>query len=297
MSRYYRSLIQTAAPPAGLLLDNYTTNLVSVYSMYKRITAYSGPALELRRSSDNATDDFMFDTNGQISGSSMNQANTTSLTTWAGADTIYVVTVYNQAGGTNHYTQSITSRQPALQLASTPTGEASIYWDGTSSVGFYSANTYDFDTNDEVTIINTFARDGAAPSTYHTIFFTGTTGSTSTSITTPYFLNFSLDTANIRNDMPLGGTDLNLSGSVIPNQTMVTNSWRYPASGTAEGYNAYGTASGSAPTSGLMTAYMIIGNFSIRPARGWINDMFMWDSAINTTDMIDIRTALETQYA
>jgi hypothetical protein len=57
----YRSLISLMpkAPAASLLLDTYSGAAVA-YSLRKLRTAYSGSAIRVRRSSDNAEQDFGF---------------------------------------------------------------------------------------------------------------------------------------------------------------------------------------------------------------------------------------------
>ena len=60
MSRYYRHLIED-----GLLLDTYP-NAAVAYSLRKLRGAYTGSAIRVRRSSDNAEQDFGFDNSGDL---------------------------------------------------------------------------------------------------------------------------------------------------------------------------------------------------------------------------------------
>ena len=92
-------------------LDNITTTsksaLRGAYSCARLSLTYTGPTLNLRRSSDNATSDFYADIGGQLFTSTG-----ATLSSWLGANTAYVVTWYDQSGSGNHATQSTTSAQP-----------------------------------------------------------------------------------------------------------------------------------------------------------------------------------------
>ena len=88
-----------------LLLDEYP-NAAAAYSLRKLRTAYTGDAIEVRRSSDNTTQDIGFDSNGEL--------DTASLLTFVGAGSGYVNTLYDQSGQGNDATQSTASKQPAI---------------------------------------------------------------------------------------------------------------------------------------------------------------------------------------
>lgn len=89
--------------------DGITT--VVAYSVRRLYTAYEGDCLLLRRSSDSEEQAFGFDANGDL--------DTAAISAWAGEDTLYVKTWYDQSGNGRDVTQADTSKQPVLTLAAT----------------------------------------------------------------------------------------------------------------------------------------------------------------------------------
>ena len=77
-----------------------STTYFFVYSL-RLITGYSGPVVRLRRSSDNAQQDFYTDANQSYFTTGAGNTGT-SYTTWVGANTAYVVIWYDQSGNKNH---------------------------------------------------------------------------------------------------------------------------------------------------------------------------------------------------
>jgi hypothetical protein len=142
-------------PPAALLLDTYT-GASAAYSLRQLRTAYSGSAIRVRRSSDNAEQDFGFVSN---------DLDTASLLTFCGVGNGFVTTWYDQSGNANDATQTTAANQPQIvssgalltvnsktcmsfdgsndsfNLASTITGAASNYQ---SFVGKRDARQEDF---------------------------------------------------------------------------------------------------------------------------------------------------------
>lgn len=91
----------------SLPLDTVTTAVLA-YSVSRKLrTAYSGSALRVRRSSDNAEQDIGF---------SSNLLDESALTTFCGAGDGFIVTVYDQSGasGAEDYTQSTAAAQPQI---------------------------------------------------------------------------------------------------------------------------------------------------------------------------------------
>ena len=88
-----------------LLLDLYP-NAAAAYSLRKLRTAYTGSAIRVRRSSDNAEQDIGFDLN--------NNLDTTALTTFCGAGNGFVTTWYDQSGNNYNATQTSATFQPAI---------------------------------------------------------------------------------------------------------------------------------------------------------------------------------------
>jgi Concanavalin A-like lectin/glucanases superfamily/Domain of unknown function (DUF2341) len=86
------------------------------FALRRLASAYTGPTLQLRRSSDNATQDFYANYTGALG--TLVDAGGTSYATWLGTSTTaYVTTWYDQSGKGNHATQTTEANQPILQLA------------------------------------------------------------------------------------------------------------------------------------------------------------------------------------
>lgn len=88
----------------NLLLDQYS-GAAAAYSVRKLSSSYSGSALRVRRSSDNAEQDIGF---------SDNNLDTSALTTFVGANNGFVVTWYDQSGNGNDATNATAAEQPQI---------------------------------------------------------------------------------------------------------------------------------------------------------------------------------------
>lgn len=87
-----------------LLLDLYP-NAAAAYSVRKLRTAYTGSAIRVRRSSDNAEQDIGF------SGGNLD---TSALTTFCGSGNGFVTTWYDQSGNARNATQTTAANQPQI---------------------------------------------------------------------------------------------------------------------------------------------------------------------------------------
>ena len=88
-------------PVTPLLLDTYPSAAVA-YSLRKLRSAYTGSAIRVRRSSDNAEQDFGFVSN---------DLDTASLLTFCGAGNGFITTWYDQSGNANNSVQSTAVNQ------------------------------------------------------------------------------------------------------------------------------------------------------------------------------------------
>jgi hypothetical protein len=86
------------------LLDEYS-GAAAAYSLRKLSSTYSGDAIEVRRSSDNATQDIGF-TSGEL--------DTTTLSTFCSGTDGFVTTWYDQSGNGNDATQTTAANQPKI---------------------------------------------------------------------------------------------------------------------------------------------------------------------------------------
>lgn len=108
------------------LLDKLVNSKPSVaYSVRKLRRAYTGFAMRVRRSSDNAIGDVRFDANGAVSATSnivITASGTGSLTvgssltfsTFYSATNVFVTTWYDQSGNLRDVSQATTSQQPRI---------------------------------------------------------------------------------------------------------------------------------------------------------------------------------------
>lgn len=89
---------------ANLLLDTYSGATVA-YSLRKLRSAYTGSAIRVRRSSDNAEQDIAF---------SGNDLDTASLLTFCGAGNGFITTWYDQSTNANNSTQTTPTLQAQI---------------------------------------------------------------------------------------------------------------------------------------------------------------------------------------
>jgi len=114
-------------PSAGLTppLDTYT-GAKAAYSLRKLRTAYTGSAIEVRRDSDNTTQDIGFDSNGDL--------DTAAIGTFVGSgNNGYVRTLYDQSGNANDAQNTTNGQQPLIYNGTsviTVGGKPAIEFDG-----------------------------------------------------------------------------------------------------------------------------------------------------------------------
>jgi len=92
-------------PPAFTGLLNTYSGAAAAYSLRLLDNTYSGNAIKVRRSSDNAEQDIAFVNN---------ELDTASLETFAGAGDAFVTTWYDQSGSGNDATQTTAASQPLI---------------------------------------------------------------------------------------------------------------------------------------------------------------------------------------
>jgi hypothetical protein len=106
------------------LLDLYP-NAAAAYSVRKLRSAYTGSAIRVRRSSDNAEQDIGFVNN---------VLDTSSLTSFCGSGTGFITTWYDQSGNARNVTQTTAANQPQIVLGGNIVvlnNKSSINFDGT----------------------------------------------------------------------------------------------------------------------------------------------------------------------
>lgn len=112
----------------GVFAQNTLNNLgltaatpsAGAYSVRRLSTAYTGPAMRVRRSSDNELRDVYFDGTGvvslssQVSNAGGGAATATTLTTWIGSNSGTVNIWYDQSGNGRNATQGTAAAQPRI---------------------------------------------------------------------------------------------------------------------------------------------------------------------------------------
>jgi hypothetical protein len=138
MSSYYNLLASKnrATFPPSLLLDLFPNASVA-YSLRKLRTAYSGSAIRVRRSSDNAEQNIGF---------IGNNLDTASLLTFCGAGNGFVTTWYDQSTNGNNATQATAGRQAQIVSSSAVitdpnNNKTSTQWTGDNYLLTSSINT------------------------------------------------------------------------------------------------------------------------------------------------------------
>ena len=105
---YFQGLKVVAQQKAeGLLLDLYPAD--AAYSFRKLRSNYTGAAIRVRRSSDDAEQDIGFDAN--------NDLDTASLLSFVGSGDGFVTTFYNQGSGTSNAVNTQNVRQSRIVIA------------------------------------------------------------------------------------------------------------------------------------------------------------------------------------
>jgi len=107
------------------LLDTYS-GAAAAYSLRQLSSSYSGSAIRVRRSSDNAEQDIGF---------ASNELDTTALTSFCGAGNGFVTTWYDQSISGNNFTQTTAAYQPQIVSSGnilTQNGKPSISFNGTN---------------------------------------------------------------------------------------------------------------------------------------------------------------------
>jgi hypothetical protein len=92
------------------ILDELGSGSFFAYSLRKLSSTYTGSAIRVRRSNDNAEQDIGFDSNGDLDES--------ALTSFVGANSGFIRTLYDQ-NGSNNANQTNTSQQPRIVNAGT----------------------------------------------------------------------------------------------------------------------------------------------------------------------------------
>lgn len=237
---------------ASLILDDYP-NAAVAYSLRKLRTAYTGSAIRVRRSNDNAEQDIAF--NG-------NDLDTASLLSFVGANNGFVTTWYDQSTNANNSTQATAANQSQVVLngnliLDADTSKITTTW----TTDFYNL-TSGIDTNTKYLSVSMFRRGAGtndvlvhlgntAANNPVTLFWLGTTNSygvLSRMPTTVIFDNVSTvgrcvmtslrDSSNLKVGYR-NGVQLTTTATVTPISQTLNAFGRYTTSKTTGQYQEY----------------------------------------------------------
>lgn len=119
MGAIHQALIQGGAG-AAVYLDQLSVLPFMVRGLRKKISTYAGPAIEVRRSSDNALQDIPFLSDGTI-----DLNGPSGLLTFVGANNGFVRRRYDQTGNGFHAVQTTNANQPSIVTAGVYNGRVS----------------------------------------------------------------------------------------------------------------------------------------------------------------------------
>lgn len=125
------------------LLDDYG-GAAAAYSVRRLSSTYEDSLIEVRRSSDNTTQDIGYDSNGDL--------DTSALLSFVGAGDGFVRTWYDQSGNANDAQQTTTSAQPQIVSSGSTITENSkpcVLFDGSTDI-----LTASYSIGSDVTIFN-----------------------------------------------------------------------------------------------------------------------------------------------
>ena len=141
-------LQQAANPAVTLLLDDAAFSSHQIVLSVRRLkTAYTGNCMEVRRSSDNATQNIGFINN---------YLDTVSLLSFVGSGSGFVKTWYDQSGNGRDYIQNTNANQPRIVNAGsleTQNGKAAVRFDGSTS-RLASAADYTLNMDQSIYLVN-----------------------------------------------------------------------------------------------------------------------------------------------
>jgi hypothetical protein len=276
-----------------LLLD-LVTGAGAAYSLRKVKSGYSGNAIRVRRSSDNAEADIGFDSSGNL--------NTTALLAHVGAGNGFVTTWYDQSGNARDISHSTASAQPRIVNAGaidTQNSKPSILFNGTSQYLFdtspfmYAAGAASYLTvlSQSATTNRFICTEGSSASANQSYRIMGSDGGTGSNI---QFAVINDAGTNLINSA-LGGTTGTYNSTL--NQVGVVDT----GSGVTGYLNAVAGTGASYTRSGTLTLDRFAIGCVIRPVpggffNGSISEVIIHPSALSTPNRQTIEANQKTYF-
>ena len=259
---------------------NYSTsgNLFFAYSLRVIVPGYSGPVVQIRRSTDNITSDFYTDfrqtffTNAAPTG---NTINGTSYSTWIGGGIGYITKWYDQTGNVNHATNANNASQPNIYIL--PNNYYTVQWRNTNST-YMSITT----TRNINTVFCKFYNNNSA---YGSIIAVGITGDKQ--------LRFGSASANTYNGDSNGSDWFYSSGGTKVAYNNGTNQTSNPAcilvASTTYDNTKWNTLSlsTSSPINFNFTAIGTDGYSNVRSINGYMFEILCHNKSMAAADMTD----------
>lgn len=159
----YDTLTGAGVIPITYLLDSYP-GASAAYSVRRLSSTYSGAALRVRRSSDNAEQDIGF------VGFDLD---TTALSSFVGANNGFVTKWYDQSGNNRDMVQTTAGLQPTIISSGSliiRNGNLSIYYNNTFNI--YHTTSYSF-SNGPISTIGVVNMDGIVASSQFGLYHSG----------------------------------------------------------------------------------------------------------------------------
>jgi hypothetical protein len=265
----------------GGLLSSIPANCTALYACKWVNNAYTGPIFQIRRSSDNVVSNFYINSTGTMIGTSLGGYGT-SLSTWLGVATAYVVIWYDQSGTGNHATQPTTSNQATMTVYSSM-----------NIINFGASNSFSLPSSlissgkSNYTISYNFI-NAVLPTTQNWFYTIGTN-------TQDNGLIGSLSTTIVSNDFPNNGFNLgvSLSGS---NTFYVTNTYNASVGTNGTKYIYFNKPAANTPSATQspvrpLNLIQLLG--SITPSFGKLGYFIVFNDCISETN----RAIIESIYS
>jgi hypothetical protein len=199
------------------LLDSFS-GASAAYSLRNLSSAYTGPLIRVRRSSDNAERD--------IFGTFRGDLDLAALTSFVGANSGFVTTWYDQSGSGRHATQATAASQPRIVNAGavdTQNGKPAMVFDGSNDLLQDSTNN-PFTFTGPISFIHASYKNSTAYKSYETLFSAGTTGVSNTNASRTIGFGYANNT--FANPIPSIVTDIWSPSGVQQNGTVAVNQSR-----------------------------------------------------------------------
>lgn len=266
------------------LLDTYP-NAAAAYSLRKLRSAYTGNAIRVRRSSDNAEQDFGFVNN---------VLDTSALLTFCGAGNGFVTTWYDQSGNSRNSTQTTAINQPQIVSSGSVisnNGTNAISFDGSND----SLNPIDFalPTSSIFSVVRTLA-----PNQYNSIYSRGTTSSSNYSRDALLYINRTANRLEFQRsnnvNFPTSVISINLNNTILATGIYTGSALNVYANGTigtSQSTTISGTTSNASSSIGALKENAITSFY----LTGFINEIIVYDSD-QSTNRTGIESNINTFY-